>query len=266
MKSEKLLDAMGDIDLELVSAALEPPAERARRPKITWARVAIAACLCLALAFPVGALMDSLGVRFQFRPEEDSWSADIDGRIPVSSLSKEAQELADGQVSHVGHYAMDSMAEAEGFLGVPLPHNPLLEGAMKMDIHTELADGEELEAHCMVCLCNNQKGDLVAVWAEAWYKYRGLHVQELHSMVTDLNPYANGGGVGVSDAEGATQPETHITPSGRECTVVLVDAGHGWWDGYGYVAVDSALTQLVVWGKDREQTRSVLTQLLDAYE
>lgn len=268
MKSEKLLHAMGELDDELVSGAMQMPMENgktARPRRVRW--MILAACLCLLLAVPAMAWSENL--QFRFFPEAGRWEADTQYRFPLSAFSRDLREKAAENGTGFVRYPMDTMAEAADFIGVSLPENALLAQAEPAMMFLEFEDGEQMQTHCLVYLANGSDQKLMAVQAEAEYWYEETDVHVLYSMVTECNPYENGGGAGVTfDDLPENEPQTYMSASGRECVMAFTYTGYEnfGYMGYGYVVVDGILVQLQVRHVSEETVRDTLPRLLDAFE
>lgn len=268
MKSEKLLHTMGELDDELVFGAMEMPLENGKtvRPRrVRW--MILAACLCLLLVIPVMAWSDN--VLFQFFPEAGRWEADTQYRFPLSAFSRDLRARAKEVGTGSANYPMDTMADAADFIGVSLPENTLLAQAEPAMMHLEFENGERMETHCLVYLGVGTKHKPIAVQVEAMYMYGEAEVDVFYSLVTEYNPYDNGGGAGVHfDERPEDDPQTYISASGRECVMAFTYTGYEnfGYMGYGYVVVDGILVQLCVRHVSEETVRVMLPRLLDAYE
>lgn len=271
MKNEKLLNAIGKIDDELILAAVEVPAKKEKKKRSVWIKWgALAACLCLFLVTPVAAAAKDLMV--EILSDRIGWSVKTKERISVEDFSKEVQELVKEMETESKFLAMESVDEAEEFLGVPIPDNAVLAGAMKDELHVETdvsGQKERYDVHCLVYLRKDKEGELIVVDTEAAYRYWGAPVRVNYRMITDSNSYDSGFGVLYSDEfdrEQNPEAKTHVTPSGRECTVFYSGEEHGLFTGYGYVLVDDVLIQVSIIDKAGENVQSCMMDILDAFE
>ena len=121
------MDAMDHIDPALIAAA---DAAAPRRGGKRWVRYGlIAACLCLALAGTAFAAVEQyFGVRIVdgVRTDMDVWLEGGINYYPLDSLSEEVQTLDDPD--HAIR-VFSSWDEMEGFIGVNLMDNPVLDAS-----------------------------------------------------------------------------------------------------------------------------------------
>ena len=271
MKNEKMLNAIGKIDEDLVLAAMEVPAKKIRVKRNVWLKWgAVAACLCLFLATPVAAAAKVMLV--DILADRAGWLVKTKERITVEDFSKEVQEFVEKSEEKSKYFVMESLEEAEEFLGVAIPDNALLEKAVKDKIHREIninGQNEQYDAHCMVYLLKNKEGKLAVVDTDATYRYENILVMVNYRMNTDANSYDSGFGVEYSEMSEKDQtPKAieHITPSGRECTIFYEGEAGGIFGGYGYVVVDGVLVQLYLMDISEAKVRNCMLELLDAFE
>lgn len=184
----------------------------------------------------------------------------------LEESEKEALERAEALETEDGIYSMSGVEEAEEFLGVSLPENTLLEDAYKLSFDVYLENGECVTGNTITFLLNNVESKLVAVWVESRYLYNGMDVWVNYKLVTELNPYEDGGGMAVETDENHEQTkETYVTATGRECTIIFSD-DEKTCAGYAYMDIDGVLTAVEVVGGRVEDVRNCLYQIVDAYQ
>jgi len=262
MKEEKLLHAIGGIDDELIEFAMEPLKHKRHPAWVRW--TAAAACLCLLMASPVGAVMQGKVRELLLNAGyTDFYTTD---RFAVREFSEEARAAAaeqpDGQT---GFYPVDSLEKAEEFLGIPLPDNTVLEGGRKMTLFIESAEGDGYETKCMVHLYHDDGYGLVCADVDFRRKLSECYVDVYYRMATEKMPYENGGGVAIS-TEGMRR-EDYVTPGGLECVIYGEHSGDEFW---GYECVGLAVVdRCFVWIRLHHQSQytavEMMKEILDAY-
>lgn len=164
-------------------------------------------------------------------------------------------------------YPMNNIEEAEKFLGIDLPGNTLLEKLPQKLIEQEWSDDSQISGNTIVYLFNGIEGDFVATWVYEKYSYIGNEVWINYQLVTELNPYENGGGLSIEikDDSSEQEMETYITASGRECSIIY--SKHGMWcKGYAYMDIDGILTEVQIDGGTPESVAICIKEIMDAYE
>lgn len=269
MKSEKLLNAIGNMNEELIYGAIEEPTclkKKILMKKLSqkWQYLAAAACLCILLVVPVAAANKELLI--EVFENFTGWTAKTSGRIAIKELSPELAEL------EKGYYKMDSIEEAGEFIGIALPENALLKKAKKVYAQLKLANGEKITEHCIVNIIKNENGELWAIGVDAHYRYQNLLIDVGYSLVTELNPYENGGGRGVISLDKTqNQPKQteHITSFGKECTIFYytenMNDENAAVIGYSYMPMDDMLVSLKIVGYSEEKVKRLMIRLLDGF-
>ena len=275
MKSEELLNAIGKLNDSMIEEALEKPVKTADSKKWfvkvaggSWLkRAVVAACFCLMISMPVLAI--GQGIRLEFMKEQHKWSVDTQGRFPMEAFSAEVLKLAETLGSEDGMYSMDNVEEAEMFLGIDLPENTLLEKIPQKWMEQEWADGRKVSGNVITHLINGVEGDLVGVWINHAYRYMGNGVWVSYKLITELNPYENGGGISVEihDSLGIQEQELekYVTASGRECSIIYSKHGEA-CGGYAYMDIDGILTEVQIHCDTEESIRISIKEIMDAFK
>lgn len=270
MKNEKLLHAIGKIDDELVVSALEVPSGKVvRRRNIRKMLMSIAACLCLVLAIPVVASQKDLLV--SILSDGTGWSVHTQERFALEEFSRDVQKLSKELGTDSKILIMESVEEAEEFLGVPIPDNSLLAEAEKHTIFMETdANGqrERYEGHCMVWLAKSTEAKLVGVDTLAKYIYHDATVEVQYRMIPDSNIYENGGGISGTNYE-KLEHRNYTTSSGRECAIFysgVQGSVNYLYTGQGCLVVDGVLIELYIMDISEENVQNCMIELLDAFE
>lgn len=273
MKNDRLLNAIGNINDSLIEEALQIPVKNAKKQmhcsgkmQYSWfKRLAIAACVCLVFSVPVLAIGQILSVKFM--PEQHQWDVTTQGRFPMEAFSKEALRQAEALGTEDGIYSMNDKSEAEEFLGISLPENTLLENANKVMINLELTNGEQVSGNTITHLFNNNESKLVSVWVQSRYLCYGTDVEVSYQLVTELNPYENGGGLGmeIKDEYQKQTMENYVTAAGRDCTIIYSDNGNH-CTAYAYMDIEGILTEVVARDVETENISACIKQIMDAYQ
>lgn len=265
MKKEKLLNAMGSIDDELIYSAMEEPVLQSGKGCGNWMKWGLAAaCLCILLTLPVAAANKEVVVKIW--QNFTGWEVRTPGRIAIKELAPELLEL------ERGYYPQENIETAEEFLGITLPENALLKVAEEAEYHITFENGDRLIEHCVVDLAKDAEGQLLGINVKAKYYYNDMFVEVGYGLSTELNTYDNGGGRGVMGIdESQNEPEqiSYITPSGRECEIFYYT-----FDGYvnefyvgcGYMTVDNVLISLYISDTSEKAVHSTMIQILDGFE
>ena len=263
MKNENLLFAMDGIGDDLIAEALTPSSKRPRRSWLGW--VAAAACLCLLLATPVGAVMaESL---YKFLNANGIWEHSTLERLSLEALSPQALADFPDTAGATKYLEKDSLSDAEEYLGISLPDNPFLEAAALDELHIETTDGQRMDAHCIVRLFTGETAQASCVDTEAAYRVDGMPVYAMYRCPTEQNPYDNGGGVGIDPA--GYETEDYTTPGGRTWDLYIPESDGSAGCVHALGNVDGMLTWIQIMTASElheDADREVLTQILDAYD
>ncbi len=266
MRSERLLNAIGEIDDDLILEAMVIPLKCQKPKQIRWIKYgALAACLCLLLALPIAAannemLVDIFADMTGWYIRSKEYYTDRDFSKEVRSLSK---ELAGEQT----YLPMDSLEKAEAFLGIAIPDNPRLTGAIKDEVHIEVevhGQRNRYDTPCLVYLAFDEDGSVTAADTNAAYRYGQMHLYVMYRIPTEDAVSKGGGGIGGIEAN-ITETQSYITSSGRECTVVYTRTGDGIFSGYGYTVADSILVELSLIGRSEEEIQQAMTEVLEGF-
>ncbi len=267
MKSERLLNAIGENDDELILEAMVMPSESQNPKQIRWIKYgALAACLCLLLVLPIAAasnnemLVDIFADMTGWYIHSKEYYTDRDFSKEVRSLSK---ELAGEQT----YLPMDSLEQTETFLGIAIPDNPRLSETIKDEVHIEVeVNGQRIryDTPCLVYLAFDENGAVTAADANAAFRYGQMHLYVMYRIPTVDAVSKGGGGIGGIDAN-ITETQSYITSSGRECAVIYTSTGDGIFSGYGYTVVDSILVELSLIGRSEEEIQQAMTEVLEEF-
>lgn len=264
MKKEvKLLRAIGGVDDDLIADAMEPQKRKKQPAWLRW--TAVAACLCLLLTFPVGAVMgESL---YKFKNGHGVIEHCVLERITVDSLSEEALAAFPDETGAVSYVLRDSIAASEKFLGIELPDNPMLEDSMWIDIHQGTENGQNLDSHCIVQLCTGDKPEPYCVDTSTAYCVSGIQVDVMYRCPTELNPYENGGGVSFEQEQ--YDAECYTTANGRTWDLYIRTYGDGSMSAQALGNINGTLTWVQIWHAPqfltRVYVRELMIEILEAY-
>lgn len=274
MKSERLLNAIGKIDDKMIEAAWETSIKNADSRKRNkkyisnkWMkRLAVAACFFIAISVPVLAIEH--GLRLRFMPSQHEWSVNIQGRFPIEAFSKKVLELADSLGEEDGIYTMNNFEEASQFLGIDLPENEILEKMPQEQIEQTWSDGKQVAGNTMVHIINNHECDFIGAWTYSSYLYKGTKVWVNYQLITELNPYENGGGISmeINADESEQRMETYVTASGRECSIIYSGFGEYSYAAYAYMDIDGILTEVQIMHGSSESIEKIVKEVMDAYK
>lgn len=261
MKEEKLLRAIGGIDDDLIDSAMA--AKKKTHPAwVRWA--AVAACLCLLVASPVGAAMgESLERIFKNGYTEHA----LTDRLRLKELTPEALAAFPGEKEETSYLTFDSMEDAEKYLGIEYPDNPVLEASVWDEMHWKTKDGEELDSHCIVMLSTGDEQEPYCVDAQLAYRMGGVRICVMYRLPTEKNPYDTGGGV-LIETEGLDRIE-YTDADGRVWDLYLEEFEDG---GYGVDAlskVNGTLTWVQiyhVYGLPKDTLENLMFKIMEAYE
>lgn len=262
MKEENLLHAIGGIDDDLIDSAMT--AQRKKHP--VWVRwAAAAACLCLLLASPVGAAMGESLEKFFNNGNLEFINRD---RMRLKELSAEALAAFPDEEGQANYITLDSEADAEAFLGIELPDNPMLQASTLDELHFETEDGERYDSHCIVILSTGDKPEPYCVDAELAYRIDGVPISVMYRHATEKNPYENGDGVGLENEE--YEEIEYTTPNGRLWYLYLREYDDGGTGAIALSKVNGTLTCIQVvltsFFTSRDDLESLMIEIMEAYE
>ena len=261
---EKLLHAIGGVDERLIEEALEVKARR--KPAILrW--VAVAACVCLLLASPVGAsvvgmLKEAVGLTGHSMFYTDT-------RFSQEDFSQEARAAVVKQARDREFYSMEDLDAAEEFLGMELPNNAVLSKAapeiITLDVYSEDQFIETYSAPCLVELKRNSGHALTSAFVWAEYMIEDGTITAKYVATTEEFPDESNYTVGFDNKESAR--ENYVTEAGLEAVVYSrkVDYGYGSWEARGVLVVDKYLVSLCVYEWSEGEAITTLKTILDAY-
>lgn len=257
---EKLLRAIGNADECLIEEAMS--FRRDRKPTVLrW--VAVAACVCLMLASPVRAVMTEAlqkfihenGILEYFTPD----------RLPIHRLSREALAAFPKETGQTSYLCMDTIGEAEEFLGIDLPDNPVLENALWDELHQELESGERYDSHCILRLHTGDRPEPYVLDVEVAYRVNGRLVDVMYRCTTENNPYENGGGV-CFDAE-MYEETKYIAENGRTWDFYIKVHDEGRKTAFAFSNIDGMLTWVQIWFvPEYIQEDAIQAQLIEIVE
>lgn len=267
MKNEKFLEAMGNINDDLVLSAMEEPAAQKTKPfrKIKW--TVLAACIILALAIPTVAYIK--GYTTIYDEENNSFSGELNYKLKSSDFNQELLDYPGGD------YPMKSINLAEKFLGTPLPNNIVLDCATKQDIwYSSLEEGgEERRSHCWVnvgILEDTRQiigANVCALFVDERNE-RNVSIMVHYSALTE-NSAAEGPRFGINHNEfrDIQEHETYVNAAGREFEIVTFDDSTGGKAMAAVTDIDGYLVYVDVSGAggNYEDIRATLLEVLEAY-
>ena len=263
-KEEKLLHAIGGVDERLIEEALEI---RVRRKPTVLRWVAVAACVCLLLASPVGAsvvgmLKEAVGLNGHSVFYTNT-------RFSLEDFSNEARTAAVKQEKDREYYPMDDLEAAEEFLGMELPNNAVLSNAapeiITLDVYSEDQFIETYSAPCLVELARNSGHALTSAFVWADYMIEDGTISAHYIATTEERPDESNYTLGFDNKESAR--ENYVTEAGIEAVLYArrVDYGYGRWEARGVLVVDNYLVSLCVYEWSEREAMTVLKNILDAY-
>lgn len=264
MKNEKFLEAMENINDELIFSAMEEPAAKAKtKPfgKIKW--TVLAACLAIVLAIPTVAYIK--GYTTSYDDENNVYWGSTNYKLHTSDFNEEILEYPGGD------YKMLSINLAEKFLGTPLPNNIVLDCAQKNKIwHGDPEKDKDAEgSHCWVHLSvNKETGKLTGVSVYACFvneKY--VSITTNYNTVTE-NSINEGADFGIKydGFEDKAPQETYINAAGRTFDVTVFTDGNGEESITAITDIDGYLVYVYFsGGESSEALRETMVEVLEAY-
>ncbi len=274
----KIREAMCHLDADLVQEAAMPVVHKKKK----FRTLLVAACLTALCIVGVAAASGGLLVQFYHNGNLPDSLPDgkVDAYYEVSGNEKIALDCFSEELlvcaaeQGVGGkiYPFETLSEIEAFLGQDFPENAVLEAARPVSI--KMSDGTGavvMDTPGSVYLHNDQEGRLVLVKADYYCRTQsGKLVFLTASAATVDNPNGSVGSHGV-DYEGGhvlqQKAETYLTASGRKCTIVSTQNSlTGGWDVYSWIEQDGFVLSLSLDGHDEAAARTVLKQILDAFQ
>ena len=130
MKSEKMLNAMENINDELIIGAMEEPKMKKFHSigKIKW--TVLAAAIALLVAVPV--MAEVFGFSLDFSETDKYLDVNTNAVFAAEEFSEEVRAVK-GQE----YFVMQDMAEAEEFIGINIPDNAVLEKAYPRSVQMD---------------------------------------------------------------------------------------------------------------------------------
>lgn len=255
-QEEMLLRAIGGADECLIEEALEVRAKR-KPAVLRW--VAVAACVCLLLASPVGAsVVDSIIEEFH--------SVRAPERYSVAALPQELLEKAKAEDESI-FIPADTMEEAMELVGLKYLENHVLESAEPKEVHTTTETGEEFDSAFETWM-KVIDGEIWVAIVDGWYTMKQSTVGVTYILTTEQAPTDGGF---TFDPEELGSREEYTTPSGLKCILYTRnDADNdpdiiGYTDCVGFAARGGCLIYVTVSNPQEETAMSTLRQILDAY-
>jgi hypothetical protein len=261
------LEMINDIDDEMLLSAIKKTEKKKnilRFGKLRW--TAVAAAIALVVAVPVVAEVFGFNIDFTENGK----------RIEISTNAVFAAEEFSEEVRAVKgqeFFIMQDMEEAEDFIGINMPDNAVLDEAYPDYVQIDFfSEGNPQRVHCYVFVGENE-GNLLTASTEAWYIFgdyetEGIKADDItatvnYKAVCDQNPSAYISGYGFEIDGIYPESEKYVTPSGRECDIVLYNSYE--FRAKGVTVVDRILVVVEVSGNSREDVFETVTEILDAY-
>lgn len=260
MKEEKLLRAIGGIDDDLIDSAMET--QKKKHP--TWVRwAAVAACLCLLVASPVGAYMGEALETFIRDGRIEHTNTD---RLRLEDLSPEALADFPDNAGEARYITMDAKEDAEAYLGFDLPDNPVLEASVADQLHLLNEYAEELHSHCIIRLSTGKELEPICVDAEFAYRMGGVPINVMYRYATEKNEYDTAAAVGVE--VGSFDASEYTDGDGRVWSLYLKEGEDGKVGAMALSKVNGTLTwiDIMVSNLSRESMNDLMIEIMEAYE
>ena len=242
----------------------------------------VAACLAALCVISVAAVSSGLLVQFyhngnlpdHIAAEKVDAYYNVTGNNKVTSdgFSKKLLACAAEQGPGSKVYPFETLEEMETFLGYTFPKNAILRDSRPVSVKMTDQNNEVIhDSPGSVLLHNDQEGRLAVVKADYYCQTQsGKRVFLTAAAATVNSPSGSVGSMGV-DYEGGEvlqqKAETYLTASGRECTIVSTQNSltEG-WDVYSWIEQDGFVLSLSLDGHDEAAARTVLKQILDAFQ
>ena len=278
MMEHKIREAMDYLEPALVQEAARPVAHKRKRLR----PMLVAACLAALCAISVAAVSSGLLVQFyhngnlpdHIAAEKVDAYYNVTGndKVTPDSFSEELLARAAEQGPGSKVYPFETLEEMETFLGYTFPENVILRDARPVSVKMTDQNNEVIhDSPGSVLLHNDQEGRLAVVKADYYCQTQsGKRVFLTAAAATVNSPSGSVGSMGV-DYEGGEvlqqKAETYQTASGRECTIVSTQNSltEG-WDVYSWIEQDGFVLSLSLDGHDEAAARTVLKQILDAFQ
>ena len=268
--------------------------ERAAAPrkKTGWLRpMAMAACLALMVALPVGAAVAKYFTVNHYNaeafPEDLRWENLKDGFVvenPNHVAGETFSEELWKQVRHIeslegayepqeGYLYFDNWEDAETFMGYNVLDNAVLEGAKKGMSNMVDEDGTVITTyHCSLYLAVPTWGGLNGVDLSSSYSLNGVHIGLDAHLYTD----EDGGVMRYTqsipenpdmDAAEYGPLETRKTASGMEYTIAFGRyPNHGFWCARVFMNCSDASVSMYFNDKDETALLETVQQVMDGFQ
>ena len=278
MMEHKIREAMDYLEPALVQEASQPVAHKRKRLR----PMLVAACLAALCAVSVAAVSSGLLVQFyhngnlpdHIAEEKVDAYYNVTGndKVTPDGFSENLLACAAEQGPGSKVYPFETLEEMETFLGYIFPKNAILRDARPVSVKMTDQNNEVIhDSPGSVLLHNDQEGRLAVVKADYYCQTQsGKRVFLTAAAATVNSPSGSVGSMGV-DYEGGEvlqqKAETYLTASGRECTIVSTQNSltEG-WDVYSWIEQDGFVLSLSLDGHDEAAARTVLKQILDAFQ
>ena len=275
-------------------SAVDSLMERAAAPrkKTGWLRpVAVAACLALMVALPVGAAVAKYFTVNHYNaeafPEDLRWENLKDGfvvenpnHVAGETFSEELwrqvrniESLEEPREPQAGYLYFDSWEAAEAFMGYNVLDNAVLEGAEKGASNMVDENGTVITTyHCSLYLAVPTWGGLNGVDLSSSYSLNGVHIGLDAHLYTD----EDGGVMRYTqsipenpdmDAAEYGPLETRKTASGMEYTVAFGRyPNHGIWCARAFLNCGNASVSVHFSDYDEATLRETVQQVMDGFQ
>lgn len=278
MMEHKIREAMDYLEPALVQEAARPVAHKRKRLR----PMLVAACLAALCVISAAAVSSGLLVQFYHNgnlPDHIAeekvdayYNVTGNNKVTPDGFSKKLLACAAEQGPGSKVYPFETLEEMETFLGYTFPKNAILRDARPVSVKMTDQNNEVIhDSPGSVLLHNDQEGRLAVVKADYYCQTQsGKRVFLTAAAATVNSPSGSVGSMGV-DYEGGEvlqqKAETYLTASGRECTIVSTQNSltEG-WDVYSWIEQDGFVLSLSLDGHDEAAARTVLKQILDAFQ
>ena len=278
MTEHKIREAMGYLEPTLVQEASQPVAHKRKRLR----PMLVAACLAALCAISVAAVSSGLLVQFyhngnlpdHIAEEKVDAYYDVTGndKVTPDRFSEELLARAAEQGPGSKVYPFETLEEMEAFLSYTFPENVILRDARPISVKMTDQNNEVIhDSPGSVLLHNDQEGRLAVVKADYYCQTQSGKRVFLTASAATVNSPSGSVGSMIVDYEGGEvlqqKAETYLTASGRECTIVSTQNSltEG-WDVYSWIEQDGFVMSLSLDGHDEAAARTVLKQILDAFQ
>ena len=256
---------------------IQEAAQSTTRRKNRLRTVVLAACLSLLIALPVMAVTGTLLVEHFFGdaiPEHLSdqnldafFQVSSSEKIPLASLSQQAQDAANTQEESHGYHGFDSWDDAERFLEIEILASDLLSNAYPVDLLN--ADGTPvLRAPCHLTLYKKDDALYSIALNYFFQNPEGISISLNAHAVTDQNPHDNNSslGIGIESSSALQQTaEEYLTASGAKTTVISTQFSDGHdWNIDGWAQKNGFVLRFTVSAPQEETGKQIIYSLLDS--